>query len=330
MASLFPQNSHFYKCNLHCHTVISDGTMTPEEVKAAYMAGGYSVVAFTDHEVMLPHHDLTDDRFIAITGFETAVKKHQHEHTGTHQPVYHLNLLALSPDTDTQPYINYDNLTPGNCRAYLDRVKYATARPYNYETEGVNELIRLANEAGFLVTLNHPYWSLVPEEEYAALDGLHAVEISNYGCRHNGDCSATSAFPLWRQGKRVFPIGSDDNHNWPGEPDSFGAFTMLAATEFSYRGLMEAYANGALYASEGPSILDLDYEGGRLTVRTSPAAAILLCSEGRQVLHCEGVGIEEACFAVDPNAVGAYFRVEVLDAAGHRAYSRAYFLDELN
>ena len=32
---LLPEGGNFYKANLHCHTVLSDGAMTPEEVKAA-------------------------------------------------------------------------------------------------------------------------------------------------------------------------------------------------------------------------------------------------------------------------------------------------------
>ena len=44
----------FYKANLHCHTDLSDGFLTPEEVKALYKAHGYSIVAFTDHDILIP------------------------------------------------------------------------------------------------------------------------------------------------------------------------------------------------------------------------------------------------------------------------------------
>ena len=30
---LLPENGNFYKANLHCHTDVSDGAKTPEEVK---------------------------------------------------------------------------------------------------------------------------------------------------------------------------------------------------------------------------------------------------------------------------------------------------------
>ena len=43
---LIPEEGKFYKANLHCHTTISDGKMTPEEVKEYYKDHGYSVVVF--------------------------------------------------------------------------------------------------------------------------------------------------------------------------------------------------------------------------------------------------------------------------------------------
>ena len=49
---LLPENGTFYKANLHCHTVLSDGRLTPEQVRELYMSRGYSIVAFTDHNAM--------------------------------------------------------------------------------------------------------------------------------------------------------------------------------------------------------------------------------------------------------------------------------------
>ena len=33
---LLPKDGTFYKANLHCHTTLSDGHLTPEEVKEIY------------------------------------------------------------------------------------------------------------------------------------------------------------------------------------------------------------------------------------------------------------------------------------------------------
>ena len=63
---LLPKGGNFYKANLHCHTTVSDGSLTPAEVKDAYKAHGYSVIAYTDHDIMIPHDDLNDDGFLAM------------------------------------------------------------------------------------------------------------------------------------------------------------------------------------------------------------------------------------------------------------------------
>ena len=58
------------KSDFHTHTNYCDGKNTPEEIKAAYKAKGYSAVAFTEHEHIIDVTHLTDDEFIAITAYE--------------------------------------------------------------------------------------------------------------------------------------------------------------------------------------------------------------------------------------------------------------------
>ncbi len=38
---LLPKEGSFYKANLHCHTTVSDGGMTPEEIKNLFKSKGY-------------------------------------------------------------------------------------------------------------------------------------------------------------------------------------------------------------------------------------------------------------------------------------------------
>ena len=42
---LLPKEGSFYKANLHCHTTLSDGKMTPQEVKDYYLKNRYNIVA---------------------------------------------------------------------------------------------------------------------------------------------------------------------------------------------------------------------------------------------------------------------------------------------
>lgn len=326
--SFFGSGGKFYKCNLHCHSSISDGAWRPEEIKAAYQRAGYAAVAFTDHEVMLPHRDLCDRDFVALHGYETAVKEDPYTHTGPYQKVYHLNLLSRRADNDVQPYVYPDNMTPGNCRSHFGEIRYAEQLRYEHSVEGVNDLIRRANEAGFYVTLNHPFWSLIPEGTYTELKGLHAVEIGNTGCRYHGDACAAALDAFLRRGTRVLPVGGDDNHNRHGEADSFGYFTMLRADELSYEGLMAGYGSGELYVSEGPEIGDIYVCEEGIGVCCTPVCRILMHTEGRDLRMISGENLTDAVFPYRAERWGEYFRLELIDAAGRHAWSRAYFRAE--
>ena len=58
---LLPQGGNWYKACLHVHTTCSDGLGTPEEIKRMYTEKGYSIVAYTDHKVVIPHNALRDE-----------------------------------------------------------------------------------------------------------------------------------------------------------------------------------------------------------------------------------------------------------------------------
>ena len=45
MSSLFPINA-----DLHCHSVVSDGTLTPEQLAERAKANGVQLWALTDHD----------------------------------------------------------------------------------------------------------------------------------------------------------------------------------------------------------------------------------------------------------------------------------------
>ena len=74
--SLFPETGTFYKANLHTHTVLSDGRKTASEVKELYRSMGYSIVAYTDHDVMIPHNDLRDESFLPLVGVEYEINQY--------------------------------------------------------------------------------------------------------------------------------------------------------------------------------------------------------------------------------------------------------------
>lgn len=322
-----------YKVNLHAHTVISDGNMTAEEMKAYYKANGYHAVAFTDHEVLVPHNDLTDDEFVALVGYEYSIPIGE---KGRMRRYYHLNLLARTPDIRTHVCF-HPNAVWGNARNYLPTVEYKGEYVERvYSTEFVNRLISEAHKEGYLVQYNHPRWSLQYYPDYEGLESVDFLEIFNTGVnvdyRLDRDDDVFDTF-LWL-GKFPIPTGNDDNHNGAQEGeqrwDSLGSYNMVASKELTYEGIMEALASGATYATEGPRIHAIYAEGNKVTVECSPCAYLRVQGIGRYgytvPVRRDVGGIEGVTLEV--SSEWNYFRVILEDEHGLRAYSRAYRVEE--
>ena len=139
---LLPESGYF-KANLHCHTTLSDGEFTPQQMKEAYKAQGYSIVAFTDHRKYAHHTELNDQEFLALAALEVDLSEERTpDHPWPVAKTYHLNLF----DTNPQENAVAKQASPLPECAYGD-------------LEGLNQYIAQMNQLGFLVSYNHPYWS---------------------------------------------------------------------------------------------------------------------------------------------------------------------------
>ncbi len=325
---LLPQNGKFYKTNLHCHTNISDGKLSPEEVKARYVSMGYSAVCYTDHEVLIGHKELCDDSFVALHGYEVAIKKDLDAHTGYFMPVYHFNFIAEDQEDLRIPKFFENNPSfPGAAKTWVEKCVYDkndVIETVRYDKEWLNGYLCAVRDAGFLITYNHPQWSLQNSSDYLGLEGLHAIETMNTGCRYHGDCSTVHFKEMLRSGMSVIPVGGDDNHS---EKDMGYSWTMIKAPELTYSALIKAYKNGDCYASTGPEIKELYAEDGKLHISTSEASYILLVGQGRYIARSHNCS--EAEFALDPKRIGEYFHIEVAAKDGTVAFTRAYRFDEI-
>ena len=330
---LIPEEGRFYKVNMHCHTTISDGVMTPEEVKEKYRSLGYDAVCFTDHEVLVGHEDLCDENFVALHGYEVAIKKDIHAHTGSFMPVYHFNMIAESQSTRKMPRFYKDNLSfPGNSREWAGKCavydENDLIQQTVYDKEWISDYLCAVRDGGYLITYNHPQWSLQTYNDYVGLRGLHAVEVINGGCRNQNDCTSLPMQEMLRAGMDVLAVGGDDNHK--RTECGFG-WTMIQAKELSYDALIDGYRRGDCYATEGPELLGLSVENGEVVVKCSPVVRISLLTEGRKNIWIENQEnpMQEARLPYLPEKFGRYFRLEVMDAKGKKAYSRAYRTDEI-
>ncbi len=329
---LIDSNKNCYKANLHCHTTESDGVMTPAQVKKAYKDKGYSVIAFTDHEHLIDNSHLNDGDFLALTGCEVAIKQFPKMSTlvKTDMKVCHLNFIARKADNvDTPCYSSvYDHfLNEGN----KDKVVH-TCGEYNrsHSAKGISEMIRIANESGFLVAYNHPRWSLENACDYLGYEGLWAVEIFNTGVNRAGlyeyDINVFDDF--LRKGDRVACVSTDDNHN---PNDCFGGWVMINTSDFTYDGIICALENHNFYASTGPVIKNLVIRDNQaiLTYEKGKYATISCQSRRSKKIIAENPdGENVAIFEILPDKDG-YIRFDVVDVEENRANTNAYFCDEL-
>ena len=311
---LLPQKGSFYKANLHCHSTVSDGRLTVEQLKEEYKKRGYSVVAFTDHNTYCMHDELNDDGFLAICGYEVDACE---EGSWANKKVCHLNVYDKHPSPDKSAVLL------SACADYRDKA-------------AINDYIRKMTDDGFLVCYNHPEWSLERYPDYMPLDGFFAMEIFNTGCVTEGnyDFNTQAYEDMLRAGKRVFAVAADDNHN--GFPldsvrcDSFGGHVQIKSPSRGYDDNMTALERGDFYASTGATVEELYVEDGRVHLKTSGAKAVYCRSNCRAqefAVAEKGKTITECSYRILPEM--DYMRFEVIDSLENRAFTRAYFRDEL-
>lgn len=325
--NLLPKGVNYYKANLHCHTVLSDGKLTALEVKKLYQEKGYSIIAFTDHRTYANHAELNDGNFLAIAALETDLNEFRgYQESFDRIRTYHINWYDTDPESHKEE------------KAHLAQPE----RRY-HDVECLNQYVEKMGELGFLACYNHPYWSLQNYEDYKDLKGFWGMEIYNHGCELDGlyGYHPQPYDEMLRSGQRLFAVATDDNHNsFSTEEalcDSFGGAVMVGAKELTYPAVMEALQKGHFYStmspdgrSEGPRIEEISLEDGKLHIRTSPADKIYVKTMGRfchRAAAAPGTSISEAEFTLTGKE--GYIRVSVQDAHGRHADSNAYFLDEL-
>ena len=325
-----------HKANLHAHTVISDGKMTPEELKEMYKSHGYSILSITDHETPHKHTNLTDGEFIAITGYETYVRKTADCKYDVYDQEIHINLFARDPDNEAIVCYN-----PKYCKYITQEqkdalVKVGTQETRQYTVEYVNNLIATAKENGYIAAYNHPWWSMEREEDILAYEGFFSMEMCNYGAHQLSRLEYNGALydKMLRAGKRIACHAADDNHNTrpEGDPlcDSFGGFAMIMPETFTYGAIIDAMEQGNMYSSMGPTFKQVYMEGNKIHIECSDVERIMVFTGSKspkKLVAQPGQTINCADFEIDDRAM--YVRVSIMDQYCNFADTRGFFRDEL-
>ena len=299
---------NFYKANLHCYSALSDGRLTPEELKEIYKKNGYSILAITDKKAV-SEKVLCDDDFLTLSAFSFgAVSKDTY-------PIKSPLFTAISLNEE-----------PAEIEEYKG----------GYDIDAISSYIAECKKKGYFTTFCSPARSCLVMPEYLNFSNADAMEIMNYSSLMQGydEYSAVAYDNFTRRNHRLFALANDGNKNsYPLESkksDSFGNYTYVNSDSLDYASIARSLKEGCFYASEGPEIKALWIKGDTLNIRTSEADKIVVYfgRRGSGFLFSNGgVPLTAASFKIGPKDV--YVRCIVTDKDGRRAFTKAYYIDEI-
>lgn len=221
----------WYKGALHCHTTVSDGDSTPQEVADWHRKHGYDFIVITDHDRYTDVNALglnRDRNFLVIPGEEVSAMFGKQE--------VHINGI---------------------------NTKYAV-KPLkgNSVEEVLQNNVLAVRRAGGIPIINHPYYKgRISEGNLAAIGGFFLLEIHNAmvstGAEHEMLLDR-----LTEMGKHVYGTASDDSHyiktvkkdRW-GSPGN--AWVMVRAEALTVDNILKSLENGDFYATSGVILSEL-------------------------------------------------------------------------
>ena len=334
MKILLDKNKEYFKANMHAHSNLSDGNWSVEKLKEEYKKRGYSIIAITDHEHLINHNHIDDEKFLTIPSCEMMIKEYPEYSSGTKQEmkVAHFNFYSLDKSAVTTPcyFEKFDVHTTSEIKKKT--ISSSIMRERVYSKECICQMIKTAKDEGYLVSYNHPTWSNESAIDYLRYEGVDFVEVYNNSCTKTlGLTEDEHAFDdFLKSGKKVYCFCTDDNHNKKevDSPyfDSFGGWIQINADRLDYQTIMNALKEGSFYASTGAEIYSLTVDGDKVEISTSKAKRITLTTNGRKAQNLrakEGEYLEKAEFTIKEDY--EYIRITVEDEHGKKAYTQPYY-----
>ncbi len=304
--SAFSAAGRFWRGNLHTHSTRSDGVLEPEEVCRRYRAEGYDFLALTDHFVGKFGYPIVDTVPMRTAEFTTILGAELHSGAMSNGELWHILAVGLPAD-----------FAPSNTPGFVPLADQETGP----------EIAARAVAAGAFVAIAHPQWSGMTLADARSITAAHAVEIYNTGCAMG--CDRPDGFSiadlLLTEGRRLSLIATDDAHF--SEPDHFGGWVMVKATENTPEALLAALKAGNFYSSQGPELRDVRIEGDVAVVECSAAVSVVALGHGTGAKAVHGHSLTRVEVPLDRLNNSPWVRVAVIDAAGKRAWSNPIWVD---
>ena len=304
--SPFSLPGRFWRGNLHTHSTLSDGALTPEKVVDAYKNAGYDFMMLSDHFIGNYNWPIADTRAMRSNRFTTILGSELHAPVTQVGELWHIVAAGLPLD-------------------------FEPAAP---EETGAQIADRAA-AAGAFVGIAHPAWSQLTIEDGRAIANAHAVEIYNHGCAVENDRGDGWYLldQLLNENRRLTAFATDDAHFWT--PDHFGGWVNVKSESLEPEALLEALKAGQYYSSQGPQIHELSISGSELTVACSPVDTIVVLYGNSRTAARHGRAITGATLDLSKldkdwllERPSAWLRVAVIDHSGRRAWTNPIWRDE--
>lgn len=307
--NFFDENKKKYKANLHSHSTRSDGLLTREEMVQAYREQGYSILAFTDHELYTNTEAFDREDFIVLPGIERSITPDAYE-------TFHL--LGIGDPREDRLY------------AHDERIPV----PPFKDLSDVQTVIDEMKGRGNLVGLNHPYWSCTLMSNVLNLQGYDFLEVYNQNCDCGTGVGNSEVYwenLLWDQ-RIINAIATDDNHNShrynPGITmwDSFGGWIMVEADALRRETVFDALKSGKFYSSSGPVIHNYGIRNGKIYVSCQACKTIIFKCYPRRgySVHADETLLTEAEYELRGGE--EIVRIICIDENGKKAWTNPLLL----
>ncbi len=294
----FNKPGRFWRGNLHTHSTRSDGQLAPEAVCRFYQEMGYDFISITDHFMAQFKYPITDTRPLRTDGFTTLLGAELHAGATSIGDIWHI--LAVGLPHDFAPNLP-DEDGPG--------------------------IAARAMAAGAFVSVAHPAWYSLSEQDVLDLGPVHAIEtINGISFDHNDRIDSWYMLDVMvDRGHRYFALTTDDAHFHLKHNDLLRGWTYVKSESLDPDSLLAALRNGCYYNSTGAMIHDIQMEGENLYVRCSPASSLFLTGRGSRSQYIHGNGMIEAEFNWK-RLNSPHCRLTVREANGARAWTNPIFL----
>ncbi|MBK8021730.1 MAG: CehA/McbA family metallohydrolase [Chloroflexi bacterium] len=295
----FGRPGRWYRANLHTHSTRSDGRLSPEAVCQYYREHGYHILAITDHFMDRFGYPITDTTPFRTDDFTTLLGAELHAGQTLTDELWHILSVGLPLDF---------------------------ARPADDETGP--QITQRALDAGAYVSVAHPAWYNLTEEDVVSLKAAHSIEVINgISADHNDRIDSWYMVDaMLARGYRFTALATDDTHFKAGYNDSLRGWAWVRSEELTPEAVLESLKQGWTYNSTGPQIFDVRLKGSdSVSIRCSPVSSIFVTGKGARAVQHHGGGLTN----VDINIRrldSPYCRVTIRDPFGGRAWTNPIWL----